>query len=803
MLMNTFSCTTASSHRCSTFRPSRSNHSHQQQHHSIMTFLIIFISALVIITQFSSQVLSQQLTVNSPRTSMPSNQDATDPGKWIEYGIYLIIIFVVILVLGLIGYVIVIGFFCCRLCGCCGGCKPKKKGATHPYKKKDLLVPSILAIIGYISLLIVCILGLIFSGLFSQNIRVMVKETRSLIGNVNGTVSGVGTIGNAASDKIPVLVNGFTPLVDGAFKLLSPVDNMAQTVQNSINTLYQVNNTDAPVIYQHIDNVRADLKTLKNRTELQNVPDPNTAIPDVRSTVTSGINTGISALQQGEKIIVDARASLNNTIYSTKNTINSTVYNTINTTLVSSLSSFTSQISNVMEMVNTYLPESRVDDVTYYVYAAENARISLVTIFFVWCGFLYLFTLLGIVFKVPILVEVTSCCTCGTAWLFFLVAAFQIPIYILVNDLCTTAPSTVKYLGDSYGNSLIHGATGNFVTLPNVSVLIDRVATCTPGQSYLNAALGADFLGALGIDNMIGSATGSIAGALDSFNVTSLVDSAKSYIVSANLTSIKTDYTSDVISAQNQLNTSFSQLQDIQNFNGFSYANYTKAIDDVNAAVSPYGLYYTYQNITLLDCNAPPINQDSQAQQKCNTTKANALDQLTLYNTTLTEVLKLNATANHLRAGLQTLVNDFNSLSNTFAPIKSLPNTLVTQLDTLALNISNYVTDLKSRLNSTIKSALTDYINNVTATSLDCGYVGSYVSTTEKTVCYGMTNETLITGILSLIIGVIMIIMFVVLLILGKRLRYQTSKGLVDPPMGAEMVEPSMQQGLPPMDLHH
>ncbi|KAG2388814.1 hypothetical protein C9374_000253 [Naegleria lovaniensis] len=735
---------------------------------------------------------------------MPSNQDATDPGKWIEYGIYLIIIFVVILVLGLIGYVVGIGFFCGRLCGCCGGCKPKKKGATHPYKKKDLVIPSILVIIGYLSLLVVCVLGLIFSGLFSQNVRVMVKETRGLVTNVNGTIAGVGSLSTAASEKVPVLVNAFSTLADGAFKFLTPVDNMALSVQDSINTLYKVNNTDAPIIYQHIDEVRADLRTLKNRTELQNVPDPNTAIPDVQSTVTSGINTGVSALQQGKTTIDDARASLNNTIYSTKDTINSTVYNTINTTVVSTLSSFTSQISSVMGMVNSYLPETRVDDVTYYVYAIENARISLVTIFFVWCGFLYIFTLLGIVFKVPILVEVTSCCTCGTAWLFFVVAAIQIPIYILVNDLCSTAPTTVKYLGDSYGNSLIQQSAGGFVTLPNVSVIIDRVATCTPGNSYLNATLGSDYLGALGIDNMLGTATGSISGALDSFNVSSLINTAKGFIQSANVSSIKTDYTSDVNSAQSQLDTAYSQLQDIQNFNGFSFANYTKAIDDVNAAVSPYGLYYTYENITLLDCNASPINQDSQAQQKCNTTKSNALDQLTLYNTTLTEVLKLNATASHLRAGLQTLVNDFNSLSNTFIPIKSLPNTLTSQLDTLASDVSIYVNDLKNSLNATIKSALTNYINSVTATSLDCGYVGSYVSTTEKTVCYGMTNQTLITGILSLIIGVIMIVMFIILLILGKRLRYQTSKGVADPPMGAEMMEPSMQQGgLPPMDLHH
>ncbi|EFC43787.1 predicted protein [Naegleria gruberi] len=758
----------------------------------LMVMIMIIISTIITLADCQTSIsipFDTTITNVSPRISIPQNSEAYKVENWVAYGIYLGIVFLVILAIGVIFYFVAICFFCFRLCGLCGGCKPKKKGSSRPYRKKDMLIPAILTMIMYIVILVLGILGIIFSALFSVNVRTLVKETRSVISGVNGTINGVSSLGTSAESNIPILVNGFSSILTDAEQFATPINNMTNTVQSGINAMVFINSTTAPKIYADVENVRADLRILYNNSRLSGVPNPDTAIPNVQSQVEAGINTGVSYLEQGKTTIAGAKTTLDNTISTTRSTINSTVYDTVKGSVINTLNSVTSQISGINNMINQYAPSTTIDEAQTIIYSVENARISLVTIFFVWCAFLYIFALLGICCKKAILVEITSCCTCATAWLFFLVASLQIPIFILVNDLCKTAPGTVLYMSDDVGGPVL-ASTGFNITV-NASVIIQRVANCSGDQNFITSALGNDYLTSLGLSSMLSSATGSIKGQLDSFNISSTVDSAKDLILQANITNIKTDYSADVFDAQTKLNTAIAQLSSIESYSGFSMKNVTNALDELNAYTTQYGYYYTLANITLLDPDSSPFNVTETSRNKTRDEKDQVLTLLQIYNETMTEVNAVNATLNSVKTGLSTLYNDFVLLSSEIAPVKALPTTLVDQLTSLANSVIAFVNGLKTSIDSLVISVLTSYINATLKDSLGCAYVGTYVSTINSTVCYGMTNQTFLTGLFSIMIGVAMIILFFILIILGKRIRYQARKG---EDTGTDTVE---------MDMHH
>jgi len=655
-----------------------------------------------------------------------------------------------------------------------------------------MLLPSFAALGIYIAILVASILGIIFSGLFSQNVRTMVEQARSTVISANNSLNSISNIPNKALDNIGIITSAVDPLIQTAESLYTPITNITSTLSGTVDTLILVNSTTAPVIYGHIDSVRAGLRTLANNTGLTNVPNADTVIPDVQTNVINGINIGVSNLNSGVAQIVAANQTVANTISDVKRQVNDTVRSTIQTNVVSQVSSITNSVNGIMSQVSSVLPSTVVDDIFYYVYVVENVRISLVTVFFVWCGALYILAIVGILLKVPLFIEVTACCTCTTAWLFFLIAAVQIPLFMFANDACTTGPNTVLFIANDTGSSFFNGQSiaGLNLTL-DITTAVKGIAACSGNQSFLTAALGNDYLTQLGITGLVTSATSQVTSQLGSFNISSMTSSARSFLNQANVTSIKTDYTSDVDTAYNTLDTAINELYNISNFNGFNLNNFTDTLTVMNNFTSQFGQYYTCDNYTLLDPNSNPYNQTTNTRDTAQGLKGAVGYQCQLYNTTMTKILSLNSTIYSVRAGLANLRTDFSTLTSQLAPVKNLPAIVLEQLDYLTNQVSSFINGISSSITDIIISKLTTYINAVVGDTLGCAFVGSLVSTANNTICNGMVNETILTAIFSLIIAVLMIVMFFVLVIVAKRVRYQSTKGTVT------------ETDIPEVDLHH
>ena len=92
---------------------------------SVMMLLLLCLAAVLSSVSAQTNPFITTGSINGVRTSMPTNADAYHVYYWAEYGIYLIVVFAIIIVIGFLSYLVTTFFLCFRLCGLCGGCKPK------------------------------------------------------------------------------------------------------------------------------------------------------------------------------------------------------------------------------------------------------------------------------------------------------------------------------------------------------------------------------------------------------------------------------------------------------------------------------------------------------------------------------------------------------------------------------------------------------------------------------------------------------------------------------------------------------
>ena len=108
-----------------------------------MVMIMIIISTIITLADCQTSIsipFDTTITNVSPRISIPQNSEAYKVENWVAYGIYLGIVFLVILAIGVIFYFVAICFFCFRLCGLCGGCKPKVSNSCCKFMHYEQLL---------------------------------------------------------------------------------------------------------------------------------------------------------------------------------------------------------------------------------------------------------------------------------------------------------------------------------------------------------------------------------------------------------------------------------------------------------------------------------------------------------------------------------------------------------------------------------------------------------------------------------------------------------------------------------------
>ncbi|KAL9657434.1 hypothetical protein ABK040_016703 [Willaertia magna] len=729
----------------------------------LISLQITFISSLPPFT-FSS--------VNTVRTTWPETQnDVFDGARWVEYGIYLAIIFAVILILGLISYCVGCWFCCLRCCGFCGGCTTKGQTDRYPYTPTDVKGPALIFLLLYIVILIFASLGIIFSVLFSSSLRTVVKESSDSISTLNTMLNKTNNLGQIVSNQVYGIINKLDPYIQEVNTFQQPLTNIQTSLQNGITTLDNFNSTTGQTINSHVNVIRSDLQIIRDNNDVQNAPDPNTIIPDINGQLANSINQGKTYLNQGIQQVTTIKTTLDNNVQTTKDQLNNTLKNNVVPNIETSLSGVTNFITTLQnDYLNPYFNQKSVDDGTYWAYVGENIRLALEITFFGFIFFLYLFTLIGICIKKAIPIECSYVCTFLFAWLFFIVAAFQIPLFIFVQNACHQGPTTAK----TVANAALDGGNLNINGIQvNVTNAIDNIFSCRGNGSLIQAILGEDYLKQFNIDTMISDITNQVNNQLQNFNISNTAGQVNNYVTQSNIQNVRTDYTSDVNNALESLHNTTKQFNDYSNFNGFNYTTYNGALNNLNNFASNYGYYYTYENVTLFDPNKSPYNQSTSTRDAATDLKTKVDQQIDLYNSTVQEVLSLNNTANRIESNLNNLKGDFVIANNDLAGVKSLPNSITNDVNSLVHSVNNFITNTVNSLQPTITGIVYDMVNAIGTEIAGCAFIGRYGSTLGDQVCNKMSYQTILTALVSLFIGITMMAMFMVLLVVGKKVRYQ------------------------------
>ncbi|KAF0983718.1 hypothetical protein FDP41_007633 [Naegleria fowleri] len=726
-------------------------------------------STLVACYLFSVQSVEAQLfnnvtfklgEVKTVRTTWPSTmEDVLDGAIWIEYAIFIGIIAIIPIIIGVLGYFSLSLFCCFRCCGLCGGNKPKEI-----YTTKDLVIPTILVLLVYGGFLTLAGVGIGFSAQASSDVRTMITATLKFMTAANTTIMGIANIGDAITSKFSQVPDKLTPLLDQAIQQTAPLDTISSMIAQTHQQFSQFNSITVPDISLRISNINSNLTVLQSQFNglptLSEVPD-----------ISPAVQTCLSNLATANTTVANAKSTVISSIQSVKSIINSTLVDNLTPIVGPTFAGVKTQITSIQSQISPYLNDIIIGQATQYTSIAENVRIALSVVFFAWCCFIYVFVFLGLIFRKSCCIQTTSWLAFITAWVFYLFAVIQIPLYLIITDACVKGPTTLGMLGDGLLGQL---NAGSGFKLQNVSLMIKGIASCSTNDSLVSVLLGNDYLKGLGIDSTLSGVTGSFANSISSMNISSYTSSVDSVIASANTGSIKTDHTSDLASVRSKLLGATTSLSSLDGFQGFNYSTYNQALTDFNTFTQQQtGRTYTYENFETFDPStlSSPYNTQGQNLKNALTTQKNK------YASALADVTKFNNSVRAITNNLDGLQQDFSLASNGIVQsLTTLAQNVATQIQTMTSNIQTYINNFPNTSLTFIMNLASQLINDFAVEFVPCGFLGSFISTVDRSVCKGLNFQLVVTGAVCFAIGVLMHIGGFITIVLTKRIRYQGSK---------------------------
>jgi len=707
--------------------------------------------------------------IKTVRTKWPTTVDEFyDGGKWIEYAIFLGVIGIIPIVIGLALYIYISIFFCCRQCGLCGGKKVQRPDGFDNYKKRELIWPSASLLLFFSLFVVLAIVGVLFSCLATYNIRALITQTGTTIKTVTETLDNIGNIGGVVSTELSNVVSDLA-IFDKVAEVTSPLNQISILVNRSISTLTTFKQSSVPAMVTKVNTVQSDLQTLSQNSKLApNVPS-SSDIPDIQNQLTPSLDSGISSLTSAKQSVDSGIDSIANSLSDIKQTINDTFENNVGPMINSSLDGIQTPIQGIKAMIQPYLNNKTIADGVFYATLGENIRISLGIIFYSWGAIFYLLAFVGLLFKVPCCIQCSTCIAYFSAWFFLIFAAFQVPIYMLINQSCTAGPTLLKTVGDD----LMTGINLGPIKLLNASYVVDNIASCRTNESFVSALLGDNVFESLGLN---------VSNYMD-FDLSNLdissATSAKTSILSANIGGIQADFSPELISARDKLDTATVQFNTFDGFGGFNSTVFNASIDALNAFAGVNT--YTYDNYQTFSVSSYPAGQQAQAQSlydavdQQHQTYLNALSNITFYSNTL----------QHMRQNLNGLVADSATGGNVILSLNTTTGQIMDEIDTLTSNVEQLITDFPSLAVDSVTSSLSNVVNGVASKVVGCNFASVYITALDTNVCSGnsLGVQILITGICCFFSGVLMLLGIFVTVILHKRVKFQSMEKRVHPTM--------------------
>nr|AFP49902.1 prominin-1 [Naegleria gruberi] len=740
---------------------------------------IIFVFLIILTTVNAQNIAFTMGQVKTVRTALPtSSEEVLDGAKYIEYAIFLAIFLVIPILFGVIGYIAIMIFCCCRCCGFCGSNVPT---SSEAYKRKHLIAPAIVLAVLYCCFILLGIIGVIFSAQGSTHVRVMIDETLTFTSSVTGSLKNVGNLPAIITTQLNGLPDAIDPLLNKALNATAPLDTISTLVGNTITQLGTFNSSTIENINKEVVNIRSGIDTLRASPKLSGVP-ASSEIPDIKSTVSPSITSGLQAITSAKSSIDSGKDTIKTKISSVKSLINDTISSQFGPSLSSALGSIQQPIASIQSSVDTYLNNQTVNDAKTYSKLAENIRVSLSIVLFCWCGIIYIFVFIGIIFRKTWCVHITTTLAFITAWIFILLAGIQVPAFMLINEVCTNGPKTVGSIGDQALSSMLTGTGG--IKFQNVSVMLTTMSTCKDGQSLIDVVFGTDAFSALGINSMLVSVTDSFSTQASVFNISSVTESAKNSMTTSSIGSINVDYTSTLTDARAKLANGTSSLNNLSGFSGFNATDFDAALNALNAfTTAKISATYTYDNFETFDPSGLASNSDKvEGETLKNATRLQHNTQLAA----LAEIASYNQTLNIINANMDALIVDVASAKTLVSSFGTLTSNILSQIDLLTTNVQNFIATFPQETLNFVLNFAHALLKTIGAEVAGCTYMANYITATDGAVCKGISWELLITGITCFFIGILMHIGCVINVVIAKRIKYQAGTR-VHPGLSLEM----------------
>jgi len=344
-------------------------------------------------------------------------------------------------------------------------------------------------------------------------------------------------------------------------------------------------------------------------------------------------------------------------------------------------------------------------------------------------------------------------------WICFLFFGVEYILATATTETCERHEIVITNLTDAFAGEMI-AELKKQVNISDFTVM--DLLTCSGDNNLANIA---------GLSNLI-NVTAMAGPMLDQIdqqknqisNMTGPIDDAREQLTAfTNVSELDFGSGFNISDVRAQLQDIVDQLSDLSRFN-FSESMIDNAIQSVNNITCPiivmgqeYCFFYTIDNITLLNPDEFPYDQDPDVQQQLR-------DKMELFNSTLERFAEINATVEELKFNISIIDGKLAGIDVAFTTVMNLGSTIsgyTGQISDQLDRIIGFADDIKDNITNIVED-LRGLLHRVDGwTDLTrCGFIGSLYEGLKYNVCTVLSTSFEVMAAGHFVIGMGMTVLF-------------------------------------------
>lgn len=487
-------------------------------------------------------------------------------------------------------------------------------------EKKDVFTTKARAILIACSIAITAIaVGTCITG-WSYN-----QETHSQVESASTTLQAVITSTSNVMSAVNDTTNSFKSElfqgIDAAFSVVSNISNLLVPIDNVFDVIWSIDGAvhNLTILTQSVASnltaVRNDLNNLyleETSGVISGVPSP-TDIPNVGDQTVAALNEATYNLNSVSTSVTIFSTSINNTITDVSSVLGSDLMGTIN--------SYYQKVDDAVFYFNEFNDKIRktndsYNDISSSIVHYSSIRMSIVAGILVLPILLSSFSLVGVFFRMKLLLKITSAfCFIFMFW-YFLVAGLNYAAYYTTDSFCQNQDTIISNLISISKSDITVPGTNITESVPDKVRLLLKCSGNTTLIDIFNFGFFIDDL-----DNTIQAELDKVNEQTQQLNQTETYITSLEELTNVENNSVNLDYlqNSNLTLVHTRLDNITTQLNNIIN-----NPAYNQSLQDVNAITNNLLLtngttihnYYDASNITRVNCTTDPYDKLDQPTQQ-------------------------------------------------------------------------------------------------------------------------------------------------------------------------------------------